>query len=208
MNRRKFHRSLFRLLVSFCSFSLFCSLFVFYGNIHVINDLNDTRDYHAGLPRRNPKEAKFDESKSYRHTGFHSKRAFKSSARDKRRALQGFFELKNGSTEFGVSELETRQPNGYFGCSEIRGTQIIGQLGHGYTKSVQKGLIKGTEVAVKSVLESNKDVQRCLNSGVNYTRAECYNLIKYKLAKEIILLQQLQHTNIISVRLYKQRDRF
>lgn len=194
MNRRRIHRSLFRFLVSFGSITLFCSIFVFYGNYHIIKDLYESNDSYTGLPRRIPSRKKYSLANPL------SARAIRSSSKDKRRALQGFFELKNGSPELKTTDLTTRQANVYYGCEDIRETRILGELGHGYTKSVQKGFIKGAEVAVKSVLESSKDVQRCLNSEVNYTKAECYNLIKYKLAKEIILLQQLKHNNIISVR--------
>ncbi|XP_031557895.1 extracellular tyrosine-protein kinase PKDCC-like [Actinia tenebrosa] len=194
MNRRRIHRSFLRLLVSFGSITLFCSLFVFYGNYHVIKGLHETRDSYIGLPRRIPSREKHSLSNPL------SQRAIIFSSKDKRRALQGFFELKNGSPELKITDLTTAvQANVYIGCEDIRETKILGEVGHGYTKSVQKGFIKEAEVAVKSVLESSKDVQRCLNSEVNYTKAECYNLIKYKLAKEILLLQQLKHINIISL---------
>lgn len=197
MNRRRINRSLFRLVLSFGSITVFCSIFVFYGNYHAIKDLNDNEDSYPGLPRGSIRRREKDSL-----TNPLSSRAIRFSSKDKRRVLQGFFELKNRSPELKTSPKEASV---YYGCSEIRETRVFGEVGHGYTKSVQKGIIKGTEVAVKSILESSKDVQRCLNSEVNYTKAECYNLIKYKLAKEIILLQQLKHVNIISVRFLEKQ---
>lgn len=89
----------------------------------------------------------------------------------------------------------------YLSCSDIKAIQILGNIGRGYTKTVQKGLYKETEVALKSVQLDNEDIRQCVkNTMTNSSVDKCFIFAKYKLAKETIMLQQLQHANIVKVR--------
>lgn len=195
MNRRRLHRSFFRLFASFCTLSLFCSFYVFYGNIRIANDLTEVNNYDNTDRNRHRRHAKHFPRESFEENGPLLWGNVRDTPKDKRRALQEFLELKTAGKDIKV----TQKTQGNFGCPEIRNTKIFDEVGHGYTKFVQKGLIDGQYVAVKSVVDRSKDFQHCLTNGHNYTRAHCFNLVKYKLAKEIILLQQLKHQNIIKV---------
>lgn len=191
-----------RLFATFCVLSLFSSFYVFYGNIHIINDISSSvhHDNHvtANYFKEQANLLQTTDKKQHENSRVLA-RNNKLQPKDKRRILQQYFERKSAEQDTKVSEENKRQHEVYFGCKDIRSTQIFDEVGHGYTKSVQKGLIKGTFYAVKSVLERSKDFQHCLTSGANFSRDHCFNLVKYKLAKEIILLQQLTHQNIIKV---------
>lgn len=195
MTRRKFHRSFLRLFATFCTLSLF---YVFYGNIRIINDLSSGPNYDSA-DTTSDREQLSSKQITNEENNILLARNVKLQPKDKRRILQQYFELKTGEQDLRNSKENKRPTEVYFGCKDIRDTQILDEVGHGYTKSVQKGLINGKLYAVKSVLERSKDFQHCLNNGANYSQDHCFNLVKYKLAKEIILLQQLKHPNIIKV---------
>ena len=101
----------------------------------------------------------------------------------------------------GVSSTEKcGSSTRFLSCKEVREIEIIGEVGYGYTKFVQRGFYKGEKFAVKSVRRATKDVERCVaDSQSPRSVNECMKLSKYKLAKEIILLQQLRHSNIVQV---------
>ncbi|OCT79359.1 extracellular tyrosine-protein kinase PKDCC [Xenopus laevis] len=78
-------------------------------------------------------------------------------------------------------------------------------LGSGYTKSVYKSLLNGSvSVALKSVDFGGHDIQNCVRL---YQRLEdCYRLASFKILKEMILLQRLQHPNILQLYGYCYQD--
>ena len=91
-----------------------------------------------------------------------------------------------------------------FNCSNINEIIIRHKLGQGVTKQVYLGMYKGYKVAVKMVTKSSLDVKSCLSQmsrdGYDLTVAnkrKCYDLTSYKLVKELLLLQQLNHPNIM-----------
>lgn len=108
---------------------------------------------------------------------------------------QNVVEIKNG-----VTTTKPCSHSDLLSCKEIREIDIVGEISHGYTKIVERGLYKGKVYAVKSIRRWTEDVVRCKRTSQS-TRSEneCMKLAKYKLAKEIILLQELDHSNIVKV---------
>ena len=88
--------------------------------------------------------------------------------------------------------------SGEIGCSELVEMRAVDVLGSGYTKLVLKVLLsEGQPVALKFVNDQGADMGRCLEE---FKDPEgCHELVSYKLKKEIVLLQKLQHRNIIKV---------
>ncbi|XP_066540259.1 extracellular tyrosine-protein kinase PKDCC [Hoplias malabaricus] len=85
------------------------------------------------------------------------------------------------------------------GCSELSGMTVVDVLGAGYTKTVLKVVLQqGITVALKSVNEQGADMRSCLEDFRD--PRGCQELVSFKLRKEIILLQRLQHTNIVKLR--------
>lgn len=119
-----------------------------------------------------------------------------------RPAAVKFFGSRWRTPKTNINKYELTDANGsrqYLGCRHIEDIQIVGKIGRGYTKTVHKGLYKGLEIAVKSVQLDNEDIKHCAVHKSNRSVDECFIYAKYKLAKEIIMLQQLQHANIIKV---------
>ncbi|KAI4872251.1 hypothetical protein NFI96_034403 [Prochilodus magdalenae] len=85
------------------------------------------------------------------------------------------------------------------GCSELSGMAVVDFLGAGYTKTVLKVVLQqGSAVALKSVNEQGTDMRSCLEDFRD--PQGCQELVSFKLQKEIILLQRLQHPNIVKLR--------
>uniref|UniRef100_A0A3P9KMJ3 Protein kinase domain containing, cytoplasmic b n=1 Tax=Oryzias latipes TaxID=8090 RepID=A0A3P9KMJ3_ORYLA len=99
-------------------------------------------------------------------------------------------EVTLGSTEAHLDEV---------GCEALVDMQALEVLGSGYTKLVFKAsLAGGQSVALKLVNEQGVDMKRCLEE---FKDPEgCWELVSYKLKKEMILLRKLQHPNIIKLK--------
>lgn len=82
-------------------------------------------------------------------------------------------------------------------CSDIEEMQNPVYVARGWTKVVHKGVVRGRQVAVKTVDAGGRDVQSCLEKGGNVT--VCYNRAAAKIVKEIQLLTSLVHENVIKV---------
>lgn len=90
-----------------------------------------------------------------------------------------------------------------FGCSDLSSWTVVDVLGAGYTKTVLKVVLpQGSEVALKTVNDQGTDMRSCLEDFRD--PQGCQDLVSCKLRKEIILLQRLQHPNIVKVISYKQ----
>ena len=96
--------------------------------------------------------------------------------------------------------------NVIFNCSNIADISIRHKLGQGVSKQVYLGMYNGYKVAVKMVTKSSLDVKSCLSQisrdGYELNMAnkrKCYDLTSYKLIKELLLLQQLHHSNIMQL---------
>lgn len=84
------------------------------------------------------------------------------------------------------------------GCDSLVDMQAVEVLGSGYTKLVVKvHLAGGQPVALKLVNEQGIDMGKCLEDFKD--PQGCLELVSYKLKKEIVLLQRLQHPNVIKV---------
>ncbi|KAL7861889.1 hypothetical protein SRHO_G00133300 [Serrasalmus rhombeus] len=85
------------------------------------------------------------------------------------------------------------------GCRELSGMTVVDFLGAGYTKTVLKVVLQqGTDVALKSVNEQGTDMMSCLEDFRD--PQGCQELVSFKLRKEVVLLQRLQHPNIVKLR--------
>ncbi|XP_058018663.1 extracellular tyrosine-protein kinase PKDCC-like [Ahaetulla prasina] len=85
------------------------------------------------------------------------------------------------------------------GCAQLNGLSDVGVVGAGITKLVLRAVLSpgGPEIALKSVHWAGSDVSRCIQ---RYGHAEgCFQLAAYKLLKETILLQALDHEGIIKL---------
>lgn len=91
------------------------------------------------------------------------------------------------------------------GCQDISKGTNVRYLGSGYTKAVYKLALNDTvSVALKSVDFGGHDIQNCLKR--YRTLEDCYRLASFKIVKEMILLQRLQHPNILQLYGYCYQD--
>ncbi|XP_022105595.1 extracellular tyrosine-protein kinase PKDCC-like isoform X2 [Acanthaster planci] len=95
----------------------------------------------------------------------------------------------------------TLTPELVYGCKEIASIPLSDRelVGFGYTKRVQKAFLGGKPVALKTPLSNGPDMTQCVGYGMS--KEECFTLANFKVLKEIALLQQLQHPNIIKISL-------
>lgn len=99
-------------------------------------------------------------------------------------------EITHGSKKAHMDEM---------GCDSLVNMQAVEILGSGYTKLVVKvNLDGGQPVALKLVNEQGIDMGKCLEDFKD--PRGCRELVSYKLKKEMVLLQRLQHPNIIKVK--------
>ena len=90
-------------------------------------------------------------------------------------------------------------PETLLNCKEISKIQIKEELGRGYTKLTQRGVYNGREVAVKSVGVDSTDLHNCLKEKRAKLAADCLLFSRYKVMKELLLYQQLNHPNVVKV---------
>lgn len=87
------------------------------------------------------------------------------------------------------------------GCDSLVDMQAVEVLGSGYTKLVVKAnLAGGQPVALKLVNEKGIDMSKCVEDFKD--PHGCRELVSYKLKKELVLLQRLQHPNVIKVKVW------
>lgn len=99
-------------------------------------------------------------------------------------------EITHGSRKAHMDEM---------GCDSLVDMQAMEVLGSGYTKLVVKvNLAGGHPVALKLVNEQGIDMGKCVEDFKD--PQGCRELVSYKLKKEIVLLQRLQHPNVIKVK--------
>lgn len=83
-------------------------------------------------------------------------------------------------------------------CDQLDDMKVVDFLGSGYTKFVVKAdLPDGLTIALKSINDQGTDMRKCLEEFKD--PVGCHELVSFKLKKEIILLQRLQHPNIVKV---------
>lgn len=99
-------------------------------------------------------------------------------------------EIAHGSKKAHMDELD---------CDSLVDMQAVEILGSGYTKLVVKvNLAGGQSVALKLVNEQGIDMGKCVEDFKD--PQGCRELVSYKLKKEIVLFQRLQHPNVIKVK--------
>lgn len=192
---------LLRAVLTLSSLSLFCCVVVIFETVHQINS-----DHVLGLSEVNSRLNGFPSLASYNAENSNLNLPSESLYWDQGRALKSFPKVEHWEdyqNSPSYNATEGRPPfksTRLLGCSDIKAIKVVRNIGRGYTKTVQKGLYKEVEVAVKSVRLDNEDIKRCVsNPTANRSVEECFIFAKYKLAKEIIMLQQLQHANIVKV---------
>ncbi|XP_033104759.1 extracellular tyrosine-protein kinase PKDCC-like [Anneissia japonica] len=86
-------------------------------------------------------------------------------------------------------------------CEDILEISLVKRIGKGTTKEVWKATYQQKEVAVKLVSKSVDDIRTCMKrvQADEEERRRCYTYANYKLMKEISLLLDLQHSNIIKI---------
>ncbi|XP_029315803.1 extracellular tyrosine-protein kinase PKDCC [Cottoperca gobio] len=99
-------------------------------------------------------------------------------------------EITHGSRKAHMDEMD---------CESLVDMQAVEVLGSGYTKLVVKvNLAGGQPVALKLVNEQGIDMGKCVEDFKD--PRGCRELVSYKLKKEIVLLQRLQHPNVIKLK--------
>uniref|UniRef100_UPI0037E769C9 extracellular tyrosine-protein kinase PKDCC n=1 Tax=Semicossyphus pulcher TaxID=241346 RepID=UPI0037E769C9 len=99
-------------------------------------------------------------------------------------------EISLGSRKAHMDEMD---------CASLVDMQAVEVLGSGYTKLVVKvNLAGGQPVALKLVNEQGIDMGKCVEDFGD--PQGCRELVSYKLKKEIVLLQRLQHPNVIKLK--------
>lgn len=198
---RRFRRGfLVRILLTITSLSLVCCLVAIFETVHEISSdhllrAQGVNNHFSGFPSALA-------SYNVENTGDEILPNLLSESlyREQGRGLKSFPKLKQWEEYQNSPLYNTTLSTGFLGCSEIKAIKVVGNIGRGYTKTVQKGLYRDVEVAIKSVRLDNEDIKRCvLHSTGNRTVDECFIFAKYKLAKEIIMLQQLRHANIVKL---------
>lgn len=121
---------------------------------------------------------------------------------DKEKGLKSLTYSKQSKDNHNAQRYNntTTDRKSFLDCSDVKSIQVVENIGRGYTKTVQKGILRGVEVALKSVHIENEDIKSCVsNPSAPRSIEECFIFAKYKLAKEIIMLQQLRHANIVKL---------
>lgn len=103
------------------------------------------------------------------------------------------------STSFYSHKIDLNWPYGYsalINCSSIQEVSDLRFVASGWTKAVFKGKFNGLNVAVKVVNSYGHDIQQCQKL---YETTICMENAEMKILKEIILLHELAHNNVIKV---------
>lgn len=84
------------------------------------------------------------------------------------------------------------------GCGSVAGVTDVQYLGSGYTKAVHRAALnRSLSVALKSVDLAGHDMETC---GQRYRdTGACYRLASLKIIKEMVLMETLQHPNVLKV---------
>jgi hypothetical protein len=94
-------------------------------------------------------------------------------------------------------------PGYHFNCTNVHRISVKRKLGHGVSKQVYLGLVDGRRVAVKMVTRTAIDVTSCVKRmerdgyKTRQDKQKCYVFPNMKLMKEILLLHQLDHANLL-----------
>lgn len=91
-------------------------------------------------------------------------------------------------------------------CSTVRTfVSTMSFMGSGWTKAVYKSKHHNKDLAVKIVDIAGQDIQDCLEKQKLSNLDICYRKAGKKIIKEIVLLNNLQHENIVKVLHFSDR---
>ncbi|XP_064601711.1 extracellular tyrosine-protein kinase PKDCC-like [Liolophura sinensis] len=147
---------------------------------HSLRKLMEDTDNNEGskyAPTGNKKRAPFEESLQYNHN----------------------------PPKVSKEIVETDSPTSLIGCDDLHKITDVTYIDSGWTKAVYKGRYDGRPVAIKTVDISGQEVTTCTEKG--YALTECYHRATQKILKEIVLLQGIEHSNVIEVLGYCIPDR-
>jgi len=82
-------------------------------------------------------------------------------------------------------------------CESLKNVTELQFLAGGWTKAVYKGRYHGTPVALKTVNLDGHSLRECQSKGHNMSY--CYHKAAAKIVKEMLLLRELVHENIVKV---------
>lgn len=112
---------------------------------------------------------------------------------------QGFIEPRLSANYINGKISLDNPTTADIGCEELSDIKAVDFLGSGYTKTVLKAALPhGLFVALKSVNHQGTDMRLCMDDFQD--SQGCHELVSFKLRKEIVLLQKLQHPNIVEVK--------
>ena len=99
-----------------------------------------------------------------------------------------------------ICGLKPEWMHGADNCATIEALRFQDFIAHGWTKVVHRArLASGETVAVKFVNSDGKDIRDCSNSN---SAISCHNKAVEKLAREVLLLRDLQHDTLLTIKLY------
>ena len=85
------------------------------------------------------------------------------------------------------------------GCGSLAAVTDVRYLGSGYTKAVHRAALNHSlSVALKSVDLAGHDMETCARRYGD--TGACYRLSSFKIIKEMVLMETLQHPNVLKVR--------
>lgn len=108
----------------------------------------------------------------------------------------------SGFDTFSSSPRGLRWPvasAGPINCSTLHEVKDLEFVAAGWTKAVYRGVFRGEPVAIKTVNLNGHDFRQCQERQPQANLASCYRRTAAKLLKELILLTELAHENIIKV---------
>ncbi|CAL8258823.1 unnamed protein product [Lota lota] len=103
-----------------------------------------------------------------------------------------------------------RRPTGtsggpVLGCGSMADVTDVEYLGSGYTKAVYRAALnRSLSVALKSVDLAGHDMENCARRYGD--TAACYRLSSFKIIKEMVLMETLQHPNVLKLYGYCYQD--
>lgn len=108
------------------------------------------------------------------------------------------FTVTNGGTSDGLEIALGYGPLLGLNCTAFSNISAVQLVSAGWTKAVYKGKYKKQDIAVKEVNLYGHDMSACLKqTGVTFW--DCYKKSAAKILKEIVLLKDLGHPNLLKV---------
>ncbi|XP_075224608.1 extracellular tyrosine-protein kinase PKDCC-like [Lycorma delicatula] len=114
--------------------------------------------------------------------------------------LNETFHVASSSTSRGLKwPTMSTVDNHRIDCSTLQEVTDLEFIAAGWTKAVYRGKFRGDYIAVKTVNLNGHDIQQCLKRVPQPTVASCYRRAAAKILKELILLTELSHGNLVKV---------